>query len=151
MWSKLFGSILDSTVWRESKETKIVWITLMAMRDRAGCIYASVPGLADRARVTLPECEDALRILSSPDKYSRSKEEEGRRIRSIEGGWQLVNHEKYADMMTQEDARAYWAEQKRKARAKLKAIEDKKNGIPMQHPLPGETAYVKRVEDGTEL
>ena len=33
-FTKLFSSILDSTVWQESKETKLVWVTMLAMCDR---------------------------------------------------------------------------------------------------------------------
>lgn len=49
-YTKLFSSIIDSTIWRESKETKIVWITMLAKADRYGVVEASLPGLADAAK-----------------------------------------------------------------------------------------------------
>ena len=79
-YSKLFGSIVASTIWRESKETKIVWITMLAIKDKDGHVFASIPGSADLARITVEECEASLRVLMSPDPYSRSKESVGRRI-----------------------------------------------------------------------
>ena len=48
---KVHSSILDSSVWLEDDRTRIVWFTLMAMADRDGRVEASVPGLANRARV----------------------------------------------------------------------------------------------------
>ena len=55
-FTKLFNSILDSTIWQEPPATKLVWITLLAMSDRNGDVHASIPGLAKRAGVTLEEC-----------------------------------------------------------------------------------------------
>ena len=73
-FTKLFSSILDSTVWQESKETKIVWITMLAMSDRFGDVHASIPGLSVRSGVTIPECQQALQSLLGPDKFSRTKD-----------------------------------------------------------------------------
>ena len=35
---KLHGSILDSSVWGESKATRLVWITMLAMADGEGTV-----------------------------------------------------------------------------------------------------------------
>lgn len=97
---KLYGSILDSTIWLESLPTKVVWITMLAMADADGCVAASVPGLTRRAGVTRPECETALRVLVAPDTDSKTPDYEGRRIEEIEGGWVILNHRKYREMRT---------------------------------------------------
>src|SRR3990167_2677294 len=94
-YTKLFNSILASTIWRAPDTTRLVWITMLAMADKDGIVEASIPGLADFARVSLTACEQALAELAAPDIYSRSKEEEGRRIERMEGGWRLINHGKY--------------------------------------------------------
>jgi hypothetical protein len=106
-YTKLFGSIIASTIWRESKETKIVWITMLAMANKHGIVEASVPGLADMARVSLPETETALQILSSPDSFSRTKDFEGRRIEVVDGGWVILNHAKYREKMSADERRQY--------------------------------------------
>jgi hypothetical protein len=106
-FTKLFNSILDSTIWQEPLETKVVWITMLAMSDRNGEVHASVPGLARRAGVTIQQCNAALACLESPDEYSRTKDHEGRRIREVDGGWELLNHGKYRALLSAEERKEY--------------------------------------------
>ena len=94
---------------------------LLAMTDTAGCVYASMPGLAKRAGVSIPEAETAIKCFLSPDPYSRTKDNEGRRIKEIEGGWQLLNYEKYTQAKSREARNAYQREQMRRRRAEAKA------------------------------
>lgn len=115
-YTRLFGSIIHSTVWREPHTTRVVWITMLAMADRYGNIEASIPGLADAARVTIDECKEALDTFLSPDPYSRSEDEDGRRIRIIDRGWQLINHAKYRDALTEDAKRQAATERKRRQR-----------------------------------
>ena len=89
-FTKLFSSIVMSSIWSEDDKTRIMWVTMLAMADAQGHVEASVPGLAYTARVSLEDCERALGILSSPDPYSRTKEAEGRRIRVVDGGWSIL-------------------------------------------------------------
>ena len=104
-YTKLFSSILGSSIWREDLATKIVWVTLLASADADGVVEASVPGLAHFAGVTIEEAEVALRKFLSPDPYSRSPEHEGRRIEVVDGGWRLLNHAKYREKMSPEAVR----------------------------------------------
>jgi hypothetical protein len=115
-YTKLYSSIIHSTIWREDDKTRIVWITMLAMADMEGNVMASLPGLADASRVTIPECEMALEKLSSPDLHSRSKEKDGRRIEDVDGGWNIINRNKYRDM--QADRTEYFREYRRKERSK---------------------------------
>jgi hypothetical protein len=116
-YTKLFGSILASTVWELPLPTKVVWITMLAMADRHGEVQASVPGLAKFAGVTIPECEAALAAFLAPDSYSRSKDNDGRRIVESDGGWRLLNHRKYTQMLSADDKRERDAERQRNHRA----------------------------------
>ena len=104
-YAKLFARILDSTIWREEDTTRILWIAMLALADKAGVVQCTIPGLADRARITLEQCEAGLQRFQMPDKYSWSKAEEGRRIKPVEGGWFLVNHAKYRALMSQDEQR----------------------------------------------
>lgn len=105
-YTKLFQSIVTSTIWMEDDPTRILWITMLAMADKNGEVQASVPGLARMAGVSIAACEKALQTFLSPDKDSRTKVLEGRRIQEIDGGWLLVNHEKYRLMASKEESKA---------------------------------------------
>lgn len=72
--------------------------------------------------MTLAECEKAVDELGSPDQYSRSQEEGGRRIVKVNGGWKVVNHFKYRDEV--ENQRDYWRRKKAEERSKKKDKSD---------------------------
>lgn len=103
----MFSSIVASTIWREDDKTRIVWITMLALKDERHVVEASVPGLADMARVTIKECEGALEKLSSKDRYSRNQEYDGRRIEKCDGGWRILNGEYYRAKMSADERREY--------------------------------------------
>jgi hypothetical protein len=115
-YTKLFGSIVASTIWDEDPWTKIIWITMLAMSNADGTVEGSIPGLAHLARVGIPETEAALKKLLAPDPHSRTKEHEGRRIATIDGGWLILNRTKYREKMNEDERREYkakWARKKR--------------------------------------
>jgi hypothetical protein len=118
-YTKLFGSIVTSTIWREPASTRLVWITMLALVNKDGVVEASVPGLAHVANVSLPDCETALMHLSQPDLYSRSKDQDGRRIEPVDGGWHLVNHAKYRDKLSVDDRREYNTRKQAERRQRL--------------------------------
>jgi hypothetical protein len=115
-FTKLFGSLIHSTIWREKDHVRLVWITMLAMVNRHGVVEASLPGVADAARVTIEECEEAIARLHAPDPYSRSKAHEGRRIKTVDGGWQLLNYDTYRRRMSAEDQREKAAERQQRFR-----------------------------------
>lgn len=121
-FSKLFSDIIHSTVWREEMHVKVVWVTMLAMADRHGQVMASVPGLADAAKVTLDQCLDALEKFQKPDEYSRTKDYEGRRVVEIDGGWLLLNYEKFRDRKDDEEQRIKTRERVRRHREKAKGV-----------------------------
>lgn len=104
-YTKLFSSITTSSIWQESNETRIIWVTLLAMANADGEIPASVPGLAHIARVSIEDAEKALETLSAPDPYSRTPDHEGRRIEKVPGGWRLLNHDTYRARMCPQEQR----------------------------------------------
>lgn len=106
-YTKLFTSITASTVWQEPAGTRLTWITMLAMADKNGDVFASIPGLARIANVTLEEVEAALRCFLSPDPYSRTKEHDGRRIEEIDGGWRLLNHAKFREIRSAAERAEY--------------------------------------------
>lgn len=101
MYNKLFTKILDSSIWLESMPTRIVWLTFIAAMDEHGfCQFASVANVAHRARVSLPEAEEAIRCLEGADPNSSDPDNEGRRLERVPGGWMVLNSEKHRHMVT---------------------------------------------------
>jgi len=125
-YSKLFSEIVTSSIWSEDDQTRIVWITMLALKDSRGFVPAAIPGLANAARVSVEQCEAAIAKLESPDKYSRTEDHDGRRIKKIDGGWLVLNHEKYREKRHDEDRREY--QRKLMAqRRKIKMLADVSN------------------------
>lgn len=121
-YTKLFSSIVASTIWREDDKTRLVWITMLAMKDERHRVEASVPGLADMARVSITECEAALKKLASPDKWSRNQDHEGRRIEKCDGGWAILNGEYYREKMSEDERREYQRAKQAEYRKRRKEI-----------------------------
>ncbi len=147
-YTKLFEQILESTVWCEPDSTRVVWITMLAMSDKSGEVLASVPGLAKRAMVPVEDVRSALTCFLSPDPDSRTKDYEGRRIAEIDGGWQLLNHEKYRDLLDSEaekERKRKWWEQHRGKGSKLDAPSGNSQNLDglAQAPTPASTTTSK--------
>jgi hypothetical protein len=119
-YTKLFNSIVTSTIWTEDDQTRIVWITMLAIADKNGEVQGSIPGLARIAGVPVDACRSAIEKFLSPDPDSRTKDDEGRRIEEIDGGWSLLNHQKYREMASRDEIREAEAKRKARYRAKLK-------------------------------
>jgi hypothetical protein len=120
-YTKLFQSILDSTIWLENDETRLVWITMLAMADKNGEVQASVPGLARRACVPLEATQRALEKFLAPDPHSRTKDDDGRRIEVIGGGWSLINYQQYRRMASRDERNEKAAERMRRSRERKRA------------------------------
>lgn len=111
---KLYGSIVTSSVWVEPDHVFRVWILFLALADAKGRVIGTVPGLASIARVSLEGFVEAIERFKAPDPFSRSKNDEGRRIVEIEGGWRIINHEKYRELRTEKQVKD--AERQRRSR-----------------------------------
>lgn len=150
-FTKLFSSITESTVWSEPDTTRILWITMLAMADHAGRVWASVPGLANRARISIEDVEAGLQTFLSPDRYSRTLDHEGRRIEAIDGGWRLLNHERYRQTRDEEtirESKRKWAEKNRekikKSRKKVAKSRTPSNPVdPIRANAEADTDAIK--------
>jgi len=146
-FTKLFSSITASTIWCESSDTKVVWITMLAMSDAVGFVYASIPGLANISQVSIEKTQEALNKFLSPDPYSRDSENEGQRIEEIDGGWAILNHPKYRKLRSAEERRAYQREFMRKKRGKEKNVSSGVSNVSNCRP---QLAQEEGEEEGEE-
>lgn len=122
-YTKLFQSIVTSTIWMEDDRTRIVWVTMLALADKHGEVMGSIPGIARIAGVPVEDCRKAIQRFLSPDPDSRTPDNEGRRIEVIEGGWALVNYAKYRALASKEDAKQKTADRVRRLRERNKALQ----------------------------
>lgn len=143
-YTKLFGSIITSTIWREKNETRILWITMLAMKNKDGLVVSSIPGLADMARLSIEDTLIALEKLKSPDVYSNTKEHEGRRIQDADGGWFVLNHEKWRQKMNADERREYLRLKQREHRQR-RVNNGQQKSTPSTHTDPD--AYTDTEED----
>lgn len=130
-FTKLQRSMISSSVWLQDAETRLVWVTLLALCDRDGISRCSPMGLAHQARVTEEGCRKAIEILSGPDLDSRDRTNEGRRIERCDQGFLILNYERVMAEGAREERREYNREKQAESRAKKRA--GKGNTIRPKH------------------
>lgn len=122
-YSKLFSSIVHSSLWTEEHHVRLLFVTLLALADREGHVYGSRNGL-ERAANILYSVEDGdidpWESLMAPDPDSadliRNPENEGRRIEAIDGGFRILNYVYYRSLRNDDDRR----EQNREAQQRFR-------------------------------
>ena len=113
---KLFDTIITSSIWEEDNSTRILWITMLALANKDGKVFADPRRLAKWANISPTRCKVSLKKLESPDKHSRTPDNEGRRIKRIQGGWLILNHKLYREKGRNLERKAYKREWDRKNR-----------------------------------
>lgn len=129
-FTKLYSSILDSSVWDEDVYTRILWITMLAAADQYGRVICSRSRLRAKANIPQKPFDQSLRKLSAPDPESRTPDNEGRRIEQVQGGWVLLNYETYRKLRTAEERKLYkreWDRQNRPSGAVRAKVRQKEN------------------------
>jgi hypothetical protein len=124
-YSKLFASIVHSSLWTAPDHVRLLFVTLLAIADPEGFVFGSRPGLERAANIHYdPEAgdPDPWEVLLSPDPHSsdrlRNPENEGRRIEEIPGGgFRILNFLYYRSLRDAEARR----DQNRNAQARFRA------------------------------
>lgn len=94
-FSKLDSGITKSSLWSEPLHVRVVFVSFLAEKDENGFVSAAYSSMQRICNVNKDQFDEAIRILESPDPESRTEDFEGRRLQKIEGGWIVLNHEKY--------------------------------------------------------
>ena len=149
-FTKLFNSILMSSVWDESTESRIVWVTLLALADQHGHVDGTGKSLARVARVPVPACQRALDTFLGPDPMDRSGVDNGRRIRTEQGGWMITNHAMYRDRMTADERRERDRLRKRNSRQSARRPQTSEFVRDFQHTEAEAEAEVEAQEERTK-
>ena len=106
-FTKLVPEIVASSIWKESSDTRVVWITMIAMKDKDGFVRGDASAISRFANVSAKATAKALEIFQRPDPSSESTVDEGRRVRLVPGGWYIINHSKYRNGDRTEYMREY--------------------------------------------
>ena len=118
IYTKFWSSILDSAIWGEPDHVRLVWITLLAMKDGNGHVEASIDGIARRANLGFGLVEEALDYLQcAPD--SVAEDDESQRIEKVGRSWKILGNDDLQDLLDREQKRAYERNKKRRQRSRL--------------------------------
>ncbi len=72
-YAKLSSKLITSSLWAtETPEAKVLWITLLAMKDRSGNVSGTVPGLARMAGISIEDTEAAIERFQQQDLLNRT-------------------------------------------------------------------------------
>jgi hypothetical protein len=96
-FTKLDSGIIRSSLWSLPSDERIVWITLLAMADEEGFVSTSFSGLVRAANVPPESTKSAIDNFEKPDQDSRTNDNDGIRIRRVDGGWLILNYPKYRE------------------------------------------------------
>src|SRR5688572_16887492 len=121
-YTKVFEKIVRSSIWTEDSDTRVAWLTMMVLADKDGIVVGAPRTLANIARVDEEKFMEALEKFMAPDPESTTESFEGRRIEKVEGGYRLLNHAKYRDMMSLEQKREYYRSKKAEYREKERKL-----------------------------
>jgi hypothetical protein len=127
LYSKLFSSLVYSSLWSEPDHIRILFITMLALADRDGYVYGSRNGLMRAALIDMDAADehDPFQSLMTPDKDSsdllRNPDNEGKRIEEIPGGFKIINYTYYRGLRDAEDRKVQNREAQRRHREKGKS------------------------------
>lgn len=129
-WTPLWSQAVESSLWDEPDAVVKVFLTMMALKDEDHVCRYDAYALARKSRKTEVEVLEILKILASPDTKKLTPQPfEGRRIQAVEGGWLILNGEKYREMVQREMKRRRDA---RAARAYRERQKEKKHQVTPQ-------------------
>ncbi len=94
---KLDCGIIHSSLWAEDSDTKICWITLLLLADATGFVCAAASAIAREAGISAEVARRALELFQGPDDESRTPDNQGKRIEKVDGGYRVLNYEKYRE------------------------------------------------------
>ncbi len=119
-YTKLFQSIITSTIWQEPNDCRVLWITMLALKDKNNICNATIPSLALLCNLSIENTQKYLQKFQEPDVFSRSQEYEGKRIKKVDGGFYILNGQKYQDLLRNAERTDYIRDKVRQYRANKK-------------------------------
>ncbi len=94
-FTKLDSGILQSSIMAEDPSTFKVWIAFLASCGPDGVAKVSSVFISSICHLSIDSVDLAIEILSKPDSRSRSINDDGKRIKRVDGGYYIINYLKY--------------------------------------------------------
>lgn len=94
-FAKLSSRITKSSLWSEECYVRVVFLSFLAEKDENGFVESDYYAMQRTCNVTIEEFDKAVKILESKDDRSRTPDNDGKRIKRVQGGWIVLNHEMY--------------------------------------------------------
>ena len=129
-WNPLDESLLSSSILAEGPDVVAAWMLLLASADRFGETHLTVPFVASVLRISEERVDVAFAVLAGPDKRSRTKEHDGRRIIPSGDGWLIVSHAKYREKASRMKAAERQERYLERMKARQKAKDSDSGGGP---------------------
>lgn len=125
MYGKIFDSIYDGTL-SEDWRALVTFQQFIVLCDADGMVDMTPQAISRRTGIPIEHIKAGIEVLEKADKYSRTPDENGKRIELIDEhrpwGWHIVNHEKYKNMRDSDTVRAQTRERVRRHREKKRAV-----------------------------
>jgi hypothetical protein len=157
MYSKLFSTLIHSSLWREPIHVRILFVTLLSIADSEGFVYGSRPGLEAAANIRYdPEKGDVdpWTVLLSPDPNSsdllRNPANEGRRIERVPGGYRILNFLYYHSLRDRDARREQNRRAKRKERQQNKVSNRQPRSATVSNRQQGRPSQQKSAHEYTD-
>ena len=122
MFVKLFNQILDSSI-ADDRKLRHFFTDILLCSDAQGFVMMTESAIARRIGASIDEVKWGIDQLMSPDPRSKTPDNEGRRLESVDGsgyGWRIINFESYKALRSAEDMREKTRERVRRFRDKQK-------------------------------
>lgn len=113
-FTKLDSGIVQSSIMLEDSDTFKAWIVFLAACESDGIARVSPVYISSICHFDIEKTMDIINKLESPDPLSRSINDDGRRIKRVDGGYFVINYQKYREYSYSDSAAAV---RKRKSRA----------------------------------
>ena len=139
-FTKLDQNILQSSIMAANPKTFKVWISLLAAAGPDGIARVAPTFLARVCFLRLKDVEKTLEELASPDPKSRTGDEEGRRIKKVDGGYLILNYQKYRESKSDTPE----AKRFRRHYQRMKSVGPNRKTLDLTQPnAPNVSSYVE--------
>jgi hypothetical protein len=95
LYHKLSSKLTMSSLWSKPNATRILFITMLSLKDENGLVEACDSSLKTLSRLSQEEYKASIKELMAPDPDSSNQEFEGRRVGKCDLGYVVFSADRY--------------------------------------------------------